>query len=193
MCRTLVKATFLSSQYPSLETLVSEFLSQVSIEIDRASFGVAGPAVGGRAKITNLPWIIKEARLKDTFGLRSARLLNDLEAIACAVPLLMGDDMHALNRGEPKPKGALAVIAPGTGLGEAFLIWDGFRYKSYPSEGGHGDFGLTNSLEIDLLRYLHEKTEHVSYERICSGHGLLNIYVYLKESGYAEEPAWLAE
>jgi len=189
----LFEGAFPSRQYASLEDLVSEFLSKCSIKVDQAIFGVAGPVVGGQAKITNLPWIIEEARLKDTLGLRSVRLLNDLEAIAYAVPLLMGEDMHTLNRGEPKPRGALAVIAPGTGLGEAFLIWDGFRYKAYPSEGGHGDFGPTNPLEIGLLRHLQKKMEHVSYERICSGHGLPNIYAYLKESGYAEEPAWLAE
>jgi len=189
----LFEGTFPSGQYASLEDLVSKFLSKCSIKVDQAIFGVAGPVVGGLAEITNLPWIIEEARLKDTFGLRSVRLLNDLEAIAYAVPLLIGEDMHILNRGEPKPRGALAVIAPGTGLGEAFLTWDGFRYKAYPSEGGHGDFGPNSPLEIDLLRYLHEKMEHVSYERICSGHGLPNIYRYLKKSGYAEEPAWLAE
>ena len=189
----LFEGTFPSGQYASLEDLVSEFLSKCSIKVDQAIFGVAGAVVGGQAKITNLPWVIEEARLKDTLGLKSVRLLNDLEAIAYAVPLLMGEDMHTLNRGEPKPMGALAVIAPGTGLGEAFLMWDGFRYKAYPSEGGHGDFGPTNPLEIELLRYLHKKMEHVSYERVCSGHGLPNIYAYLKESGYAEEPAWLAE
>jgi len=189
----LFEGTFPSGQYASLEDLVSEFLSKCSIKVDQAIFGVAGPVVGERAKITNLPWIIEEARLKDTLGLRSVRLLNDLEAIAYAVPLLMGEDMHTLNRGEPKPRGTLALIAPGTGLGEAFLIWDGFRYKAYPSEGGHSDFGPNSMLEIDLLRYLHAKMGHVSYERICSGHGLPNIYAYLKESGYAEEPAWLAE
>jgi len=189
----LIEATFPTSQYLNLERLVSEFLSKVSIEIDRASFGVAGPVVGGWAEITNLPWIIEEARLKDTLGLRSVRLLNDLEAIAYAVPLLMEKDMYTLNRGEPKPKGTLAVIAPGTGLGEAFLVWDGKRHRAYPSEGGHADFGPNSDLEIDLLRYLHKKFGHVSLERICSGQGLPNVYAYLKESGYAEEPAWLAE
>lgn len=189
----LVEATFPSSQYPSLETLVSEFLSKVSIEIDRASFGVAGPVVGGQAKITNLPWVIEEDRLRGTLHLESVRLFNDLEAIAYGVTLLKGEDLHTLNEGVPIPRGTLAVIAPGTGLGEAFLMWDGERYRAYPSEGGHTDFGPNSPLEIDLLRYLHEKMGHVSYERICSGHGLPNIYAYLKESGYAEEPVWLAE
>jgi len=189
----LLEATFSSGQYASLEDLVSEFLSKVSIEIDSASFGVAGPVVSGRAKITNLPWVIEETQLRETLNLRSVRLLNDLEAIAHGVPLLEQGDLHTLNEGVASPRGTLAVIAPGTGLGEAFVIWDGLHYRAHASEGGHTDFGPNSSLEIDLLRYLHEKMEHVSYERICSGQGLPNIYAYLKQSGYAEEPAWLAE
>ena len=189
----LVEATFPSSKYPSLETLVSEFLAQVTLTVDCASFGVAGPVVGGQAKITNLPWVIEETQFRETLNLRSVRLLNDLEAIAYGVPLLEPGDLHTLNEGVLIPRGTLAVIAPGTGLGEAFLIWDGLHYRAHASEGGHTDFGPNSSLEIDLLRYLHEKMEHVSYERICSGQGLPNIYAYLKESGYAEEPACLAE
>jgi len=189
----LFEGTFPSGQYASLEDLVSKFLSKCSIKVDQAIFGVAGAVVGGQAKITNLPWVIEEKQFRETLNIRSVHLLNDLEAIAYGLTLLARKDLHTLNRGEPKPMGALAVIAPGTGLGEAFLMWDGFRYKAYPSEGGHGDFGPTNPSEIELLRYLHKKMEHVSYERVCSGHGLPNIYAYLKESGYAEEPAWLAE
>jgi len=189
----LFDGTFPSGQYASLEDLVSEFLSKCSIKVDQAIFGVAGPVVGGRAKITNLPWIIEEKQFRETLNIRSVHLLNDLEAIAYGLTLLARKDLHTLNEGVSIPRGTLAVIAPGTGLGEAFLMWDGFRYKAYPSEGGHGDFGPTNPLEIELLRYLHKKMEHVSYERVCSGHGLPNIYAYLKESGYAEEPAWLAE
>jgi len=189
----LFEGTFPSGQYASLEDLVSEFLSKCSIKVDQAIFGVAGAVVGGRAKITNLPWVIEEKQFRETLNIRSVHLLNDLEAIAYGLTLLTRKDLHTLNEGTPISRGTLAVIAPGTGLGEAFLMWDGFRYKAYPSEGGHADFGPTNPLEIDLLRYLHKKMEHVSYERICSGHGLPNIYRYLKDSGYAEEQAWLAE
>ena len=189
----LFEGTFTSSQYPSLEMLVSEFLSQVSIEIDRASFGVAGPVVGGRARITNLPWVIEEDQLRRSLHLKSVWLFNDLEAIAYGVNLLEKDDLHTLNKGVSIPRGTLAVIAPGTGLGEAFLMWDGKRYRAYPSEGGHADFGPNSDLEIDLLRSFQKKFGHVSYERICSGHGLPNIYLYLKDNGYAEEQAWLAE
>ena len=189
----LFEGTFPSGQYASLEDLVSEFLSKCSIKVDQAIFGVAGPVVGGQAKITNLPWVIEEKQFRETLNIRSVHLLNDLEAIAYGLTLLTRKDLHTLNEGTPISRGTLAVIAPGTGLGEAFLIWEGEWYRAYPSEGGHADFGPTNPLEIDLLRYLHKKMEHVSYERICSGHGLPNIYRYLKDSGYAEEQAWLAE
>ena len=191
--KPFIESTLPSVRFASLEELVSEFLSQVSIEVKRASFGVAGPVVGGRAKITNLPWVIEEARLRETIHIDYTRLINDLEAIAYGVTLLEGEDLHTLNEGVAVHRGTLAVIAPGTGLGEAFLIWDGERYRAHPSEGGHADFGPNSDLEIDLLRYLHKKFGHVSLERICSGQGLPNVYAFLKESGYAEEQDWVAE
>jgi len=189
----IIEATFPSGQYQGLEMIVREFLSQASVKVDRACFGVAGPVVGSQANITNLPWVIDEAQLAESLKLRSVHLLNDLEAIAYGVPLLEPGDVNTLNEGARIPHGTLAVIAPGTGLGEAFLTWDGVRYRAHASEGGHSDFGPTSQLEIDLLRYLHQKIEHVSYERICSGQGLPNIYAYLKDSGHAEEPDWLAD
>jgi len=189
----LVEKTFPSSQYPSLEAIVHEFLAQEQFSIDRASFGVAGPVVGGQATITNLPWKLDEQQLQAALDIPSVHLLNDLDAIAHAVPFLGPDDLHALNVGQPVAGGAIAVIAPGTGLGEAFLTWDGSRYRAHTSEGGHADFAPTNSFEIGLLLYVQERFRHVSFERVCSGKGLPNIYAYLKESGYAEEPQWLAE
>ena len=189
----LAEARFPSADYPSLEALVREFLSQVDVEVEWASFGVAGPVVAGRATITNLPWVMEEEQLQATLNLSSARLLNDLAAIAHAVPFLESADLHTLNEGQPTPGGAIAIVAPGTGLGEAFLTWDGSRYRPYASEGGHADFAPTNPLEIELLRYLQHRFQHVSYERVCSGRGLPNIYAFLKHSGYADEPDWLAE
>jgi len=190
----LVEATLPSGRYPSLEALVSDFLAQVDLKPERASFGVAGPVVAGKATITNLPWVMSETQLQTALGLSpgGVRLLNDLAAIAHAVPWLESDDLHTLNQGQAVPGGAIAVIAPGTGLGEGFLIWDGSRYRAHASEGGHTDFAPTNSLEVDLLSYLLDRFGHVSYERVCSGQGLTNIYAFLKDSGYAQEPAWLA-
>jgi glucokinase len=189
----LAEATFPSSRYPSLEALVQEFLTQVNLKVTRASFGVAGPVVAGQARITNLPWVMDELQLQEALGLSGVRLLNDLEAIANGVPSLEPDDLHTLNVGEPASGGAIAIIAPGTGLGEAYLTWDGSHYQAHASEGGHTDFAPINPLEIGLLSYLLERLGHVSYERVCSGRGIPNIYAYLRDSGYAEEPDWLAE
>ena len=121
------------------------------------------------------------------------RLLNDLSAIAHAVPFLQPDDVHTINIGRPAPEGPLAVIAPGTGLGEAYLTWDGDKYRAHASEGGHADFAPTTPLEVEMLRYLQGSFGHVSFERVCSGKGIPNIYAFLKDSGYAEEPTWLGE
>jgi len=189
----ILESSLPSAHYASLEELVAEFLSQAPIEIDGASFGVAGPVVGGRAQITNLPWVIEENRLRETIHIDSVKLINDLEAVAYGVTLLEKEDLHTLNEGIAAPRGAVAVIAPGTGLGEAFLIWEGERYRACPSEGGHADFGPNSNLELELLRYLRKRFGHVSFERICSGQGLPNIYDFLKENGYGEEPAWLSE
>ncbi len=192
----VAEATLPSARYASLEDLVKDFLGTVTLPspVDTACFGVAGPVVAGRARITNLPWVMDEAHLRDALGISSVRLLNDLDALAHAIPILQPDALYTLNEGEPDPAGALAVIAPGTGLGEAFLTRDGSRYYTHASEGGHADFAPSTRLELDLLSYLLDRFDHVSYERVCSGHGLPNIYAYLRDSGYAvESPALAAE
>lgn len=188
----LVEKSLPSGGYPSLEALITDFFSQTDHSVQGASLGVAGPVVQGRATITNLPWVIEEENLKKEFDLSSVRLLNDLVAVANAVPFLEADDVHVLNQGQPVEGGAIAVIAPGTGLGEAFLTWDGTRYQAHPSEGGHVDFGPTDELESGLLEYMRGRFDHISYERVCSGLGIPNIYDYLKKRGVAEEPDWLA-
>ncbi|MBS1250232.1 MAG: Glucokinase [Chloroflexi bacterium] len=189
----VAEATFLTGEYPSLEALVGKFLEETNLSVECASFGVAGPVVGKRASITNIPWGMDEEQLEKELGLSSVRLLNDLEAIAHAVPYLKAKDTHTLNAGKPVTNGNMAIIAPGTGLGEAFLVWGGSRYQAHPSEGGHVDFAPTTPLQLDLLPFLQEKFGRVSYERVCSGIGIPNIYQFLKESGRAEEPAWLSE
>jgi glucokinase len=189
----LAEATFSSQDYSSLELIVREFLSRVKIKVDRASFGVAGPVVNGQARITNLPWVLDEKQLSDALGLSRVHLMNDLLAFASAIPLLKPTDLLTLNKGLSIPGGAIAVLAPGTGLGQAYLTWDGNRYRAYPSEGGHADFAPSNALEARLLMYLLDRFQHVSTERVCSGIGLTNIYEFLKEYGHGKEPDWLAE
>jgi glucokinase len=188
----LLEMTFPSARYASLAAVVREFMAGHNYALSHASFGVAGPVVGGRAEVTNLPWEMSESGLQSELGLQAVRLLNDLETIAYAVPHLSASDLHTINPGEAVAGGALAVIAPGTGLGEAFLTSDDGRYRAHPSEGGHASFAPTDDLQLDLLRYLHKRIGHVSCERVCSGLGLPNIYAFLKDSGYANEPDWLA-
>lgn len=189
----LMEKTLSSAHYPSLEALVHDFLAHVNVPIDRACFGVAGPVIGGQAKITNLPWLMNEVELQRELNIPVVRLLNDLDAMARSIPLLEPGDLETLNPGTPDPHGTIAVIAPGTGLGEAFLTWDGAHYDTHPSEGGHTDFAPTNAFELELLRYLLARFEHVSYELVCSGTGLPHIYECFKNLIAWEEPAWLAE
>jgi glucokinase len=191
--KPLAEATYTSVNYADLESLVHEFLGQYDFPIDGASFGVAGPVVAGHASITNLPWMMDEHQLQQALHIPSVRLLNDLDAIAHAVPHLESQDLYPLNLGQAVAGGAIAVIAPGTGLGEAFLTWNGSQYQAHTSEGGHADFAPANTFQLELLRYLMVRFQHVSFERVCSGKGIPNIYDYLKDSGYAEEPQWLAE
>ncbi len=190
----VVEETFPSGKYSSLEAIMKEFLAKNNVSVDHASFGVAGPVVHGRASITNLPWVIDESKLKESFRLSSVRILNDLEATAYAVPFLKPSDVRTLNKGNPVDRGTIAVIAPGTGLGEAFLIWDGSRYWPHPSEGGHTDFAPGNDEEMELLKYVQSQSDHVSYERVCSGQGIRNIYKYYHRDLHVEDVrSWLAQ
>jgi glucokinase len=189
----LAEATFSSSQYPSLAAVAGAFLAETGLAVEDACFGVAGPVVKGQATISNLPWRIDQRELMEALKLKSMLLINDVEAAAEGVPLLTAAERHCLNKGEEIQGGTKAIIAAGTGLGEAFLSWDGSRYRAHASEGGHVDFASSNALEDDLLNHLRDQWGHVSYERVCSGMALPFLYAYLKESGYAEEPVWLAE
>src|SRR4051812_3441419 len=164
----LLQAEYPSAKYPSLGPMVREFLAGADLTVERASFAVAGPVIAGSSQVTNLPWLLGEADLAAELELRSVHLLNDLEAIAGAMPVLGSADLHPLNVGQPVVRGAQAVIAPGTGLGEAFLIWDGTRYRAFPSEGGHADFAPRTELEAGLLVHLLRRFGHVSVERVCS-------------------------
>jgi glucokinase len=168
---------------------VAEFLASLRLPVRRACFDVAGPVAAGRAKLTNLPWRpLREAALAEALGLHSVRLLNDLEAIALGITELPTRDLRVLHRRRRAHGGTVAVVAPGTGLGEAFSVWTGDRYTAYPSEGGHGDFAPGDQREADLLAYLRQRLGHVSWEQVCSGRGIPNLYDFLADSGFAPEP-----
>ena len=170
-----------SADYPSLQAVVVEFLAQTKMSVDVASFDVAGPVIDGHMKTTNLPWVMDESSLASELNLKSVHLMNDLEAVARAVPVLREADLLTINKGEPVPNGSIAIIAPGTGLGESFLTWDGTRYLAHSSEGGHSDFAPTETRQIHLLEYLLPRFGHVGVERVCSGIGVPNIYEYLRD------------
>jgi len=181
---------FSSKEYPSLEAIVSEFVASVGLPVTHACFAVAGSVIGGRAALTNLPWVVEESVLRAVLRVEFVRLLNDVEAVAAAVPHLQSTDLQTLQAGEPVAGSAIAVIAAGTGIGEAFLIWDGQRYRAHPSEGGHVNFGPTTPRETELLRYLQARWGRVSYERVCAGRSIPDLYDFLKDEGYTlESPA----
>jgi glucokinase len=187
----LVEEVLPSSRFGGIEPLIREFLRKTGRSPERVCLAVAGPVIGGRVALTNLPWIADAGQIRRAFGFQSAVLLNDLAATARAVPLLKPGELHSLNAGDPAAGGAIALIAPGTGLGEAFLTWDGARYREYASQGGHADFAPGSPLEIELLRKFLTETDHVSYELFCSGPGIGRLYGFLRGKG-AEEPTWLA-
>jgi glucokinase len=184
-----------SAQYASLDLMIQGYLQEIKKPVDNACFAVAGPVVAGRACITNLPWTIDAASLKVGFNWKHVSLMNDLEAVAYAVPGLPSKDICHLSVGKPTQEGNISVVAPGTGLGEAYLTMDNGHYIAHATEGGHASFAPTNALQIGLLSFLYkEGFEHVSFERVCSGGlGIPNLYAYLKEIGIAEEPRSLAE
>jgi glucokinase len=185
--------TFSSRERTSLESAVTEFLSLHSSDLTKASFGIAGPVLNGRCEATNLPWVVDSKALARRLRLKRVGLINDLEANAYGIDLLQGRDFVILNKGARKAKGNRAIISAGTGLGEAGMYWDGKIYRPFASEGGHSDFAPRNHLEKELLDYSLNRYRRVSYERLISGPGLVNIYRFLKDTGKGEEPAWLAE
>ncbi|HXW89509.1 MAG TPA: glucokinase [Terriglobales bacterium] len=178
-----------SADYPNLQAAVTEFLEQTKISVDVACFDVAGPVIDGHVKTTNLPWVMDELTLARDLNLKAVHLLNDLEAVALSVPALRPQDILTINKGQPVENSPIAIIAPGTGLGESFLTWNGSRYVAHGSEGGHSDFAPTDERQIRLLQYLLPRFGHVGVERVCSGIGVLNIYECLRDKeGILEQP-----
>ena len=190
---SLSELTVPSQQYRSLEDIVSEFRTSHPGAVQRAVFAVAGPVVDGQAHLTNLGWDLDAQQLRAALRIDSVFLINDLLAIAHAVPHLSPAALHTLQAQPTRPGGAIAVIAPGTGLGEAFLVWDGSRYRPYASEGGHTDFAPADALQRELLEVLSNRMDHVSYERVCSGRGMPELFAFLRDRHVAPVEEWLLE
>lgn len=191
--KPILLETYASREHASFSQIVEAFVAKHHPKVELACVGVAGPVKHDRCETTNLPWVVEAHALAADLGIERAWLLNDLEALAHGIAVLRPEDLVELNPGAPDAQGNRAVIAAGTGLGEGGLYWDGKAHQPFASEGGHADFAPHDELETDLLRFLLEETDHVSWERLVSGMGLANLYRFLRETGREEEPAWLAE
>jgi glucokinase len=183
---------FPSREHRGLGEIVTRFLDESGTRPEAACFGVAGPVRNGRVETSNLPWVIEQSVLANQVHLAATLLINDLEAIAWGMGALGPEDLVTLNPGAGSVAGNQAVVAPGTGLGEAGLFWDGNRHHVFACEGGHTDFAPQGDVQIELLRFLTKRIGHVSYERILSGPGLVNVYEFLCASGCGKETEELA-
>lgn len=184
--------TWPSRGAPGLVELARAAQGEIGRALDAASFGVAGPIVDGRVQATNLPWIVDARELGAALELRDVGLINDLEAHAWSIDALPPNELEVIQAGAPRARGNRALIAAGTGLGEAGLFFDGRAHLPFACEGGHATFAPTNELEVELWRHLAARFGHVSFERIVSGPGLSNIYEFLRDTQRYAEPEWLA-
>ncbi len=189
----VVKESYPSREHATLEEIVAAFLAKHTLKIDHAGFGIAGPVRAGRVEATNLAWVVKDRVLAKEIGIEAVQLINDLEATAYGIATRAGKNQVVLNVGDPQATGNLAVIAAGTGLGEAGAHWDGARFRPFACEGGHSDFAARNTLEVELFTYLQKKFGHVAWERVLSGPGLVNVYEFLRDSGRGQETPELTE
>ena len=199
--RGLRDEKFPAHEFGSLDEVVNKFLgasegtpATKKEEITAACFGVPGPVRDGRLKLTNLPWILDTHDLVQSLSIRNISLINDLEANGYGIPELASEKIFILHAGDPDAVGHAGLIAAGTGLGEALLIWDGRHHRPIPSEGGHGDFAARSNREIALLEYLrHALKGRVSWERVVSGLGIKNVYEFLRDVEKIDEPSWLRD
>jgi len=182
-----------SREFTGLEAAIEEFLSHHSCDVTKACFGIAGPVLNGRCEATNLPWVVDAKSLADRLHLKHVGLINDLEANAYGIATLRSKDFVILNKGVPGATGNMAIISAGTGLGEAGLYWGGEVHRPFATEGGHTDFAPRNELEMELFKYSLTQYQHVPYERLVSGPGLVHIYHFLVDTGRGEEQRWIAE
>ncbi len=192
------RSPILCKSYPSashdgLEDMLEIFLHEAGIrEVAAACFALAGPVAGRQVKLTNLPWAVDADALVARYHIPRVTLINDFEAVGLGIAALQPDDLLPLQQGEAQQQGVRIVVGAGTGLGVAWLTWQGDRYAVHPSEGGHIDFAPADEMQIALLQYLQQRHGHVSYERIVSGPGLVAIYEFLRDSArFTPSPALL--
>ena len=181
---------YVSKDYPSLDTIIHDY-SPDQLP-DRICAAIAGPVVNGKSKLTNLPWVLDSAAMTAEMGV-PVSFINDLEATAYGLAGLGRDELATLATGDPAAQGNIAIIAPGTGLGEAGLFWDGARYHPFATEGGHSDFAPRTVQDVELFYALQQQFGHVSWERLVSGMGIKNIFHCLAAGRKEQIPEWLAD
>ncbi len=181
-----------SRAFPALAPIVVDFIARGSEHFERAAFGVACPVTDGECVTPNLPWKVSARAIASETGIAATSLINDLHAMAYGVTRILPADLVSLQEATPVPRGVVALIGAGTGLGQAFLVWDGTRYRAFASEGGHATFAPQTEQEWALHNALARDHEHVSYERVVSGPGIANIYRFLAALDGARESAAVA-
>ena len=190
-CRVLLEKRFASDAYPGLLPLAEEFMREADshgiFDVEHACFGIAGPITGKTAKVTNLPWHIDADVLAQALSFQHVRLINDFQAVGYGIETLDASNFHVLQEGKAETCGPRVILGAGTGLGEGLLIWQQDHYEVIASEGGHVGFAPENRLQVDLLCFLESQYERVTFERVLSGSGLVNIYEFLCSRGEAEE------
>ncbi len=182
-----------SKQFGSLAEVIRTFMADVSRKPERVSIAFAGPVQDGKAYATNLSWHLNTRLLMEELSVPEVYLINDLESEAYGLAALNEKDIVTVYPGHTDARGNAAIIAPGTGLGEAGLYWDGAALHPFATEGGHTDFAPRNAFDWELLQYLQNKFGHVSWERVVSGMGICNIYDFLRDVKRWEEPVWVKE
>jgi glucokinase len=186
-------STYSSQQHASLEDIARRFVADHDVKPQFACFGIAGPVKNDRVQVTNLPWVVDARELARALNLKQVWLINDLAANAHGIAALGPEDFVVLNQGEEDAAGNAAILAAGTGLGEAGLVWDGYRHLPFATEGGHAEFAPRTDLDMELLRHLRGRLGQVSWENVLSGPGTLHIYEFLRDTGRGQEPDWLKE
>ncbi|BBO79066.1 glucokinase [Desulfosarcina widdelii] len=185
--------SYRSEKYRDVDEIIQDYETSIEIKAKSAVVGVPGPVLNGTARATNLPWELEEKGLAERLCFSSVKLINDVEALGYTIGALAPDDLVMLNPGRHYPDAPATVIAPGTGLGEAYVLPAGSRHRIFPSEGGHSGFAPSSKMELKLLEYLMADHDHVSVESICSGPGICNIYRFLRDRQICIEPQWLKE
>lgn len=180
--------TFSSAAYPSLQAIIEDYTPAATA--DAAAFGVAGPVKQGVSRVTNLPWEISTQQLVNQLGIHQVFLLNDLEAMAWGIASLENAELVCLQEGACSDTGNQAVIAAGTGLGQAGLFYNGQQHIAFATEGGHTDFSPVTKLEQDLFEHLRQRYGHVSWERLVSGQGLINLFDFILKHNHRQAPDW---